>query len=727
MLTFSLTTAQQCGVLVLQLAVIIFAAKFCGDLVQKLKMPSVLGELAAGILIGPHVLGGLPIPLPGLENGLFGFLQTICLTAPDGAEIIRHVTFDGYYLSLYAIATLGSILLLFMSGLETDLQMFFRYSVVGTVVGIGGVILSYLFGAGVAMFFLHKGFMDPASMFLGILCTATSVGITARILSEKRKIDSPEGVTILAAAVIDDVLGIICLAIVMGVAGSINRSGAAAGIDWKTIGWTALKCVAVWLGATAAGLFLARYIAKFLRLFKSPTVFATLALGLALLLSGLFEQAGLAMIVGAYVMGLSLSKTDVSFAIQRALFPLYQFFVPVFFVVMGMLVDIRVFADSDTLKTGLFYTLLAVIAKIIGCALPALFMNFNWLGALRIGAGMVPRGEVALIIAGIGLSQGFLDATLFGVAIIMTLGTTVVAPPILTLFLTIKGKGVRKETADSTTVYTPFRFPSSYVADMVFQRMVETFEAEGYMMSTVDKENNVLQIRKDTLAFSMIRDETEFVFQSGAHVVSFINAIMYETFVDLHQVLTKLKDLASPVEVQKEIFETTTAPAVPAADPKKKEAERKKTAVLERSLQTSCICMDLKATTKEGVIRELLELLAANTKSIVDVEKCYTDLVEREKVITTCMQNGIALPHARTDGAENLVAAIGLKKSGYHFDSMDGEPTTVFILCVSARESGGSHIEFIAAAAAAVAKPESVKELLSKTTPEEVYAFFCPR
>ena len=265
----------------------------------------------------------------------------------------------------------------------------------------------------------------------------------------------------------------------MGIAGTIGAGGGS--VNWGSIGMTALKCIGVWLIATALGLLLARYIAKFLRFFKSPTVFATLALGFALLLSGLFEQVGLAMIIGAYVMGLSLSKTDVSFAIQRALHPLYSFFVPVFFVVMGMLVDIRVFSNPETLKIGLLYTVLAVLAKVIGCALPSLFMNFNWLGALRIGTGMVPRGEVALIIAGIGLSQGFLDPSLFGIAVIMTLGTTILAPPLLTLVISFGGKGVKKETYDSSTVSTPFTFPSVYVADAVFQRMHETFEAEGYL------------------------------------------------------------------------------------------------------------------------------------------------------------------------------------------------------------------------------------------------------
>ena len=203
-----------------------------------------------------------------------------------------------------------------------------------------------------------------------------------------------------------------------------------------------------------------------------------MALGIALIVGGLFEQAGLAMIVGAYVVGLSLSKTDISFAIQNALHPLYNFFVPIFFVVMGMLVDIRVFSDADVLKWGLIYSAIAVLTKIVGCAVPAYFMNFNFVGAVRIGMGMIPRGEVALIIAGIGAGTmmtlngkdtPILDSRFFGVAIIMTLLTTVVAPPLLAALLNLAAKGIRKEEKVENSVNSNFSFPSEPLRDFVFK------------------------------------------------------------------------------------------------------------------------------------------------------------------------------------------------------------------------------------------------------------------
>ena len=134
--------------------------------------------------------------------------------------------------------------------------------------------------------------------------------------------------------------------------------------------------------------------------------------------------------------------------------------------------------------------------------------------------------------------------------------------------------------------------------------------------------------------------------------------------------------------------------------------------------------MKLKATEKDEVIKEMLDKLAANSKTIINKDQCYEDILEREKIITTCMQNGIAIPHARTEGASDIVAAIGLNPNGFNFDSMDKKPTKIFILCLSSKDSSGPHIEFIAAAASLLAKAEDAEALLKSKTVDDVYAFF---
>ncbi len=718
MLNFSLSIAQQISILALQLGVIMFAAKLCGDFCKKIKMPSVLGELLAGIIIGPYLLGSIPLGLHGLENGLFGVLQNIQISGPavTGEAVISNVSFQSYHSSLYAIATIGSVLLLFMSGLETDLRMFIRYSLAGTLVGLGGVIISFIFGAGIGVVMLDLPLMHPCTLFLGILSTATSVGITARILSEQKKIDTPEGVTTLAAAVIDDVLGIICLAVVMGIV-SVPADG---GTDWGKIGLISLKCVLFWLLATAIGLILAGSVAKLLKRFKSPVIYATLSFGIAMIAAGLFEQQGLAMIIGAYVTGLSLSKTDISFALQRSLRGLYQFLVPVFFVVMGMLVDIRVFIDVQVLKIGLIYTVLAIAAKVIGCALPAFFMNFNLKGALRIGTGMVPRGEVALIIAGIGMTTIYngrpvLDASLFGVAVIMTLLTTLLAPPLLSFMLKYPGSGVRKEGKDMSVVHTAFTFPTQVLAEFILRHLEENLKRENYMLSQLDKESGVMQIRKNDLSFALVVNNAELTFESNPDEVPFIKAIMFETIVNIHLELEHLKKAADPAEVRKD-FLLSSSDFAP-------ENHIHHRSLLEKALVEKPVIMKLQAADKSGVFRELITFLAEKGM-ITDPESCINAVIKRESVASTCLQNGIALPHARTDSVKKLTIAIGIRRDGYDFDSLDGKPTRIFILCLSPASADSPHIECLATIGAVLGDEKNIMQLLNAATPGEVCDIF---
>ena len=350
---FGLPRVEEMMFLVLQVGVIIFAAKLGGMLASLLRLPSILGELAVGIIIGPWALGGIGFGDGLFASGLFHGAALKQMAAETGQAI------DATSPALYGIATLASVILLFLSGLETDLKMFLRYSFVGFMVGLGGVVVSFVLGDLCAIyllpeFFSHFAYLrdlplaeamtKEAPLYMGIMSTATSVGITARILSEKKQMDSEEGVTIMAGAVIDDVLGLIVLAIGNGIiaANHVAKAGAAGGaMDWGAIGVVAMKAFGVWLGATAIGLVAARWIAKLLKaVFRSPVVIATMAFGLALMLAGFFEFMGLAMIIGAYVMGLALSRTDLKHPIQDMLTPVYTFLVPIFFCSMGMMVDV---------------------------------------------------------------------------------------------------------------------------------------------------------------------------------------------------------------------------------------------------------------------------------------------------------------------------------------------------------------------------------------------------
>ncbi|MBR2440909.1 MAG: cation:proton antiporter [Lentisphaeria bacterium] len=694
--------AAEIALLVLQIGVILFAARIFGKIAKKLRIPSVLGELVAGIIIGPYVLGKIGIGIHGFENGLFPLVE--------GAFPVS--------LPLYSIATIGSIILLFMSGLETDLNQFFRYSIAGTLVGLGGAVVSFLFGDWLGMWMLKTGFMDARCLFLGILCTATSVGITARILSEKKSIDSPEGTTILAAAVIDDVLGIIALAIVMGIVGASGIQGGS--VDWGHIGGIAVKSFGIWLGITAIGLALAHNIAKVLKWFPPSGTFSILAFGLALILAGLFEQAGLAMIVGAYVMGLSLSKTDIAFSIQRNLEGIYNLFVPIFFVVMGMLVDIRVFQEPTVLKFGLLYSVFAILAKIIGCAFPAFFMNFNFLGAIRIGMGMIPRGEVALIIAGIGSTTTMIlngkkvpiiDSELFGIAIIMTLITTIAAPPLLAAVLSIKKKGVRKEVIDKKSVHIIYDLPSEIVKDIVKDVMQENFRHEGFRNEPLGREGGVSRFRKEATTFTLTVENNRFDFESGAKEAMMIRAVMYETFVEIQKIIGDLKEFALPKQNE---F---------AAEGNEAEKIGKAPAKVNRVIPENGIIMDLQAQTHEEAILELVEKLGT-ANAVKDVALCREDVLKRERIVSTCMPGGIALPHAKTDGAERLIAAVGISRKGCPSTSNPQEKTHIFVLSLCPKSSAQPYLQFVAHVAKILARKENMEAILNAKTAEQLREIF---
>lgn len=674
--------------LIFQLGVIIFAVRIFGKLVQKLKIPSVLGELIAGIVIGPYLLGA--IPLPGFPEGLFPLQTGSLAVSPE----------------LYGFAIVASIILLFASGLETDLKLFIRYSVSGGIIGLGGVLLSFIFGDVLAMVMLKTSFMDVRALFLGIMSTATSVGITARILSDKKKMDSPEGVTTLAAAVFDDVLGIVLLAVVMGIAAVVSGSTEGS-IEPRGIILIAVKAFAIWLGFTALGLLLSKHIASILKIFKSSTDFSICALGLALILAGVFEKEGLAMIIGAYITGLSLSGTDIAAVIQEKVHGLYEFFVPVFFAVMGMMVNLQELLNPEVLLFGFIYTLLAVAAKVIGCAGPALGLGFNIRGALRIGCGMVPRGEVALIIAGIGITAGIINESLFGVVILMTLLTTLAAPPLLSFMLSREGRGTRRETRTSDSLSETWNFGTDEIADLVMDRLLKNLKTEGFYIQMMNLDEGISQARKEDIILSITELDHEVTIQTAAEDMDYVKGILYEVILTLNDSMQELKKNTDPTQLTDMLSSATGR-----YDPR-----------LLKFLSKSTITLHLQGNTKEEIIKELTILLA-NSGNVQNWEQVYEDILERERVMSTGMQRGIALPHAKSDGVKSLCVAIGVKKEGVDFNSADGEKSQVFVLIVSPKKVEAPHLQVLSAVASILNKEGQLESVLeAKKTSEVLHVF----
>ncbi len=684
------STVEIMSQLALQLGIIVIASRLGGMLFEKTGIPSVLGELLLGVLIGPYLLGGLS--LPGFPEGIFALSANSAL--PVSTE-------------LYGIATIASIILLFVTGLETDLALLLRFSLAGIVVGIGGVIASFSLGALSGVLFFDFTFFDPRTLFLGVISTATSVGITARLLSERRKMDSPEGVIILAGAVIDDVLGIILLAIVSGL--SVLTTGLAdPDVGWRQIQLVALRAIVVWLGFTAAGIIFARPLSRFMKKLKSANYIAVFALGMALILAGIFEMAGLAMIIGAYVMGLSLSKTDLNDTVRDALEGVYNLFVPVFFVVMGMLVDLKSITSPEVLLFGMLYTVVSVVAKLSGCGIPTLFLGFNTLGAARIGTGMVPRGEVALILAGIGLSTQVIDQRIFGASVLMTLITTMFAPPALSRLFHSDKKGTIKPFLVRDTVSTSFDFGSSELTNILEVRVLQSFRSEGFYVHSMPVNSHaVYQLRKNEIVITMKVKELGMEFETDVQDVIYVKTIVYEDLLNLNDAISKIKDIIKPELLLKDLTDVAGR-----AGPD-----------IRRILDSRCIIPTLHAKSKEGIIEELVDVLSKNGM-VYDKQSVLDAVLEREKSMSTGMQYGVALPHGKTDAVKGITVAVGLSRQGVDFQSIDGLPSKIFVMILSPLNVAGPHIQFLASLSALLNSPEARKGLLACKSREEIYWFF---
>jgi Kef-type K+ transport system membrane component KefB len=391
---------------VLALAIILAAAKLGGHLAVRVGQPAVLGELVAGVALGSLDLAGI-----GWFHGI---------EADATVEIL---------------ARLGVVILLFEVGLESTVPDMLKVGLPSVLVAVLGVLAPFALGWGVGAWLLPDKSMYVHA-FLGATLTATSVGITARVLQDLRRSQSPEARVILGAAVIDDVLGLVILAVVAGIITAADQGGS---LSSSEIGLMLGKAVGFLFGALFLGVYLSPRVFGLASRLSGQGVLLVTALVFCFVLAYLSSIIGLAPIVGAYAAGLILEDAHFRpFAdrgeqqLERLVHPLSTFLVPVFFVVMGMRVDLTAFARMDVLGLAAVLTLAAMLGK-QACAIGAIGRPLD---RVSIGIGMMPRGEVGLIFANIGLGltlagQPIVDQALFSAVVIMVIVTTMATPPLL--------------------------------------------------------------------------------------------------------------------------------------------------------------------------------------------------------------------------------------------------------------------------------------------------------
>lgn len=378
--------------ILLELFLMFAAAKLLGEIFERIRQPAVIGEIIAGALLGPYVLKW--VTPSELTTG---------------------------------IAEVGVIVLLFTVGLETKPSELMRVGGIATLVAVLGVIVPFIGGL---LYMRGTGHSTLEAIFTGTALVATSVGITARVMADMNILSTRVARVILGAAVIDDILGMILLAIVSSLSsGQIHYLS----LSLIVVEAVAFTLVMVFWGSRVAGRMKPRIDTLYSR---NPAFIISLLACLGLSVAA--SYIGMAAIIGAFLAGLAIADHRETWDIEEKTHALYEFLVPFFFVVMGAQLNLKTFLDGRILTTALVISVIAILTKLIGCGMGALKLGRR--DAIRIGFGMVPRGEVGIIVALVGLQLHTISDAVYSVVIVMTMITTLMAPPILRVLF----KGVER-------------------------------------------------------------------------------------------------------------------------------------------------------------------------------------------------------------------------------------------------------------------------------------------
>lgn len=431
------------GVL-LTLVVVYLASKLGGELSKRFDLPPVLGELVGGVVVGISALHFLVFPETGAVASDSVIMTVLGWLGNLDAEAIAHI-FQSQSEVISVLAELGVIVLLFEIGLESDLRELTKVGSQAAVVAVVGVAAPFVLGT-VGLVMLFNVPIIPA-IFAGAALTATSIGITSKVLSELGHLKSTEGQIIVGAAVIDDVLGIIVLAVVA----SLAKTGE---VDLLNVVYLIISASAFLLGSILLGKFFNQSFVAIADKLQTRGALVIPAITFALIMAFLANIIHLEAILGAFAAGLVLDETDKRKELDQQVMPIADILVPIFFVTVGAKADLSVLnpaiaANREGLIIAAFLILVAIIGKVVtGWAV----FGKAGVNRLAIGVGMIPRGEVGLVFAGIGSASGVLSKPLEAAIIVMVILTTFLAPPLLQL--TLKGQEAETLEAEATVPAT---------------------------------------------------------------------------------------------------------------------------------------------------------------------------------------------------------------------------------------------------------------------------------
>jgi Kef-type K+ transport system membrane component KefB len=397
--------------IIITLSILLFAAKLFAEIFHRIKMPVVLGELLAGIIVGPFALGGIPIfkgePLVVLD------------------ETVRH------------IGEISAIVILFIAGLEITPREFLRGGAASFTVGSIGVIVPFF--VGYYVFTAIIGLEAIQSMLIATALTATSIAISIQVLTELGKMKSKEARLILGAAIVDDILAIAALSVVTTMVQTGNTTPNV--ID---ISFLILKILGLFAVVLVGAILVVPRILHVERLWRSEGSVEGVTTAAFFGTAGIAAFVGLSPIVGAFSIGMAVASTRVIKQIEEYVSKLGIIFAPLFFAIIGAQVDLRG-VNLDVLYVAGIMVAVAIVTKLIGCGLPAMIFLKEKSKAMNVGIGMISRGEVGLIVAGVGVSAGALSTDIYTSVIIMVAVTTIITP------IWLKMAYNKKDASESTT------------------------------------------------------------------------------------------------------------------------------------------------------------------------------------------------------------------------------------------------------------------------------------
>jgi Kef-type K+ transport system membrane component KefB len=430
------------GVL-LSLVVIYLASKIGGEISQKLNLPPVLGELVGGVIVGIsalHLVIFADSGLPAADSGIVSVLQSIYHLTPTAASSV----FASQSEVISVLAELGVIILLFEIGLESDLRQLKAVGVQAVVVACVGVAVPFAAGT-IGLMTIFEIAAIPA-IFAGAALTATSIGITSKVLSELGQLKSTEGQIIVGAAVIDDVLGIIVLAVVA----SLAKTGE---VDVSNVIYLIVSATVFLIGSILLGGIFNRGFISIVEGLKTRGNIVIPAFTFAFFMAFLGNAIHLEAILGAFAAGLVLDETDTRNKLDELIKPVADLLVPIFFVTVGARADLGVLNPAiSTNRAGLLIAIFLIAIAIVGKLITGwVVFGKPGINRLAIGVGMIPRGEVGLVFAGIGSASGAIDKPLEVAIILMVILTTFLAPPFLRIAFGNPANGQENNSIDSLT------------------------------------------------------------------------------------------------------------------------------------------------------------------------------------------------------------------------------------------------------------------------------------